>query len=205
MLPSYYVTFRLGDSRLFLFVFVEGVSVCTAAVLVALLLYRPKDIAFTFPLVYVTIFCFLLSGVVFFVWHTFTWEDFPFYFGVSLLTLGVVGLRNSSRGVLPQLGSDSFVSVPQKSKGELVAFVDGRWYNPGLQGMHIVRFERGLCFLVETGKRITDITPRLVFRADSRTVKVDTGAWRYGTLTLFFRSTFDADLAEEALKRIGST
>src|SRR5260370_32466894 len=126
-----------------------------------------------------------VRGCIFFGWYTVSWEGLLFWsFGVGLLTLGVVGLRNSCKGTLPQVGHDAFESIPRKSKDELVAYVDSRWYNPGLQGMHIVRFERGLCFLVKTGMRITDIRPKLLLRTDGRTVKVDTDAWRYGRVTL---------------------
>ncbi len=174
----------------------------TVAGLTALILYKPPENRFLFPRLYVSIISYLSSAVAFIYWYTLSGMEPPLYAGIGLSFLGTMGLLKGFKRIPIQGGSfdASFLQSPGSSGG-LVALVDGRWYNPGLQGRHIVRFERGLCFLEETGKRITWVEPTKIFRTNSVTLRVDTGFWRYGALILRFGSPADADTTEEGLRR----
>ena len=171
--------------------------------LVAVVLIRPPEITFRFPRLYASIACYLSSLVAFIYWYILSETNTVFYLGGGLSFVGTIWLMKSFRRNPTQTyTADDFSSQSARSGSDLVTIVDGRWYNPGLQGKHLVKFERGWCFLEETGKRTTWIKPIQVFRADNVTLRVDTGRWRYGTLTLNFGSSFDADKAEDGLRRI---
>ena len=174
----------------------------TISGLVALILHNPPEITFRFPRLYVSIISYLSSLGFFIYWYTVLESNALFYAGVGLALLGTVGLTRSFQRIPgPTPTIESFLPPPP-SEDTSVAIVESRWFNPGLQGRHLVRFERGFCFLEETGKRVTWIKPRHVFRADSLTVIVETESWRYGKLTLRFDSPHNADKAEQELLKV---
>jgi len=86
------------------------------------------------------------------------------------------------------------------NKTEFEVRIKSRLWNPGLLGKHLMKFERGYCFLTEPGRRITWFRPNLIARVDEFTLVVDTGFWRYGKLTIKFSSSLDADRAENQFR-----
>lgn len=66
----------------------------------------------------------------------------------------------------------------------------------------LLTLERGYLFATFPGKSIFDIKPKEYVRKDPNTLRVNTGFWSWGWLTLIFDSTEDADRVESELKKL---
>jgi len=95
---------------------------------------------------------------------------------------------------------------PPASDGVWASFMTDRpmalGWTLGVSWKCLVEFEEHFLFLGQPGKDIVLIEPKAVSRTRATTLKLDTGRWNYGRVTLTFDSASDADKVEQEARKL---